>query len=581
MNVELVSGKFKSFHAPFDWKSIPEFAVITGPNGAGKTQLLSLLHAAAMQNTTTLGADATVKISDTDIRPHDVAPMTDWGLGNAEVSPPGGVGTRVTQMVNWVQNTERIPRNEPFLKERVEAVRAIVETKLGKKAGTVHASEVAAALPDAAILRDWIVGGLPGQIATLFHNRQLARVQLRATGRSESEIDKELGDPPWRVLNELLSVSGLPYRLTTPEDLDIRLPFELRLEDTSRGVKVDFGELSRGETAIVSLYLWLYTSREHNFLPRLVLLDEPDAHLHPAMVRGFLDALHGVLVKKHGCQVIMTTHRPDTVAVSPPGTLFEMFRDNPRIVHAASKEATLGRLCASLFTVIPGARSVIVEDTDDVQFYNLALRTLRELDLFPPAITPVFIPASTGEGESKISGGASKVSAWVEKLQACNLGKLVQGLIDKDQKNAASDHVHVLSRYSIENYLVDPLVVFAALVDAGQAPDISPAQTVRRGDEASLGSRLASELQPIVEAILALVEPQVLKMPGAIPGRVEISFTSGLKLQYPQWLLNMRGKDLLQRFHAERGVTHKSLLSALERVHMVPNDLVEVLRKLI
>jgi hypothetical protein len=43
-----------------------------------------------------------------------------------------------------------------------------------------------------------------------------------------------------------------------------------------------------------------------------------------------------------------------------------------------------------------------------------------------------------------------------------------------------------IARYSIENYLLDPFVVFGLLLDAGMAPPV-PGVTITRGDGAGFG----------------------------------------------------------------------------------------------
>jgi hypothetical protein len=172
------------------------------------------------------GVSVEVSVSNTDIGRHDVVMAQGWGLGDPEMSPPGAVGSVVTEIVKLLQldgddAIGRLRSVDPIVQRQVEAVRPIVERKLGRKASEAHFSEVAAALPDNAVLSDWNVGSLPRQIVTVFNNWHLAAIQLRALGRSESEIEVELGSPPWRVSNDLLSASGLPYRVNTPEELDL------------------------------------------------------------------------------------------------------------------------------------------------------------------------------------------------------------------------------------------------------------------------------------------------------------------------------------------------------------------------
>jgi hypothetical protein len=281
----------------------------------------------------------------------------------------------------------------------------------------------------------------------------------------------------------------------------------------------------------------------------------------------------------------MTTHRPDTVAVVPQEALFEMFRDGVRIRTVESKEQTLGRLCSNLFTVIPGVRVVLVEDEDDVSFYKVVLRLAHDARVFPQEITPIFVAASTGKGASKDSGGKSKVSSSVRKLQAASLGKLVQGAVDRDgDAEGSSDNtsVHTLPRYSFENFLADPLVIYAALLDAGRAPTVQLEKPVRRGEEAQMKSRGAGELQSIADTILSRIEAKLPNLSASQRERVDVGF-GDLALRYPRWLLERKGKEVLVHLHDVYGpaVTRKPLLSAFERMRMLPDDLSTFLQRLI
>jgi len=53
----------------------------------------------------------------------------------------------------------------------------------------------------------------------------------------------------------------------------------------------------------------------------------------------------------------------------------------------------------------------------------------------------------------------------VQRLSGAGFGPLVQGLIDHDRDNPAGGSIFVLERYCHENYLLDPLVVYSALLN--------------------------------------------------------------------------------------------------------------------
>jgi energy-coupling factor transporter ATP-binding protein EcfA2 len=579
MKISLASGDHKSLVPPFSWADIPQFAVITGPNGSGKTHLLELIewpfrperHSQRPRLT-----NASVAVDGATYKSDEVAFLNTFALPKAASSPPNAVGAAIADLLARIKNDTG--PGGVWTDRRLAAARKILHEKSSRPVKELSESEIVGLLPPDIIIGNWEFSSLPSSIATLFHNYHIASIELRAGRKSEDDIEAAIGRAPWRILNELIETSGVNYRLTTPEKLGLRVPFELKLQATDRDVTLDFSALSSGEQVIVATYLWLYTGREYGVLPSLILLDEPDAHLHPSMIRGFIKSLNDILVKKHGCRIIMTTHRPDTVASAPGGSLFEMFRDGVRLRPVESPEATLGRLCSNLFTVIPGARGVLVEDNADVDFYRAALRLSQTLGGFPTGITPVFLSVGIGKGEGRVSGGKNKVWSWVEKLQEAEFGKLIQGIVDRDAGNPERSNVHLLPRYSIENYLVDPVVLYAALLDVGKAPDAGLKKPIHKGEEATIAGLPSEDLQRIAEAVLVVVEPLLADLTDGDKERVDVRFTSSKVLKYPRWLVEKRGHDLLGRICAElKPVCREALLSAFESIRMLPSDLGEMI----
>ena len=107
----------------------------------------------------------------------------------------------------------------------------------------------------------------------------------------------------------------------------------------------------------------------------MLLLDEPDAHLHPSMTTQFLDVISEVLVGKHGVRVIMTTHSPSTVALAPEGSLFELERGAKTVKKVTNRQDVISILTAGLITVSRSTKFCFVADEKDVEFYE-AIRDL-------------------------------------------------------------------------------------------------------------------------------------------------------------------------------------------------------------
>ncbi|MBK9733418.1 MAG: AAA family ATPase [Saprospiraceae bacterium] len=330
--------------------------------------------------------------------------------------------------------------------------------KTGKQFNTVTKEEFYNYFPEILIEQE---SQLSQKIGEVFYNYRLSEIELQAKKETDESIKKQIGEKPWIVLREIIKESKLPFDINDPSNNGIRDGFQLRLTHQILKEEINFNDLSSGEKVLIALVFYLYNSQEKKVFPKLLLLDEPDAHLHPSMSQQFLNVIKNVLVDKFGVQVIMTTHSPSTVILAPSDSIYEMSRFEPRIRKSPSKNHSVSLLTAGLVYVGEGTKYFLVEDNDDVVFYSFIYNQLTTDNQIDADIPLVFIPASTKDK----SGGKDVVQNWVNKLQTSGLVNIVQGLIDADSGNATSAGLYKIDRYSIENYLVDPILVYAALID--------------------------------------------------------------------------------------------------------------------
>ena len=104
-----------------------------------------------------------------------------------------------------------------------------------------------------------------------------------------------------RELNRFLHDKEIETDIRTGEN---RLRVKLK---NRRGQSHFLDDLSAGEhQVLIQLYLlhrWLEPGG-------IVLIDEPDLHLHPSLIPGFLASLESLVKKKQG-QLLLTSHMPD------------------------------------------------------------------------------------------------------------------------------------------------------------------------------------------------------------------------------------------------------------------------------
>jgi len=565
------------------WPDVPPFAVLTGLNGSGKTQLLEIL-AYRLTNTwhPQLGdlSQVPVTVTGDSFRPDSVAFIPSrWDIAGSPV-------LGIAQMQQAKQQLfEQLREHNVRHDMARRAMRARLERLLGvSNLEQLGQPEFVRRLPDDyAFMLD--EADVTSGLTHVFLAYRLRVAEALEAGTPLTTIPQALGPAPWDVVNEAFRAAEFPYLVVSPVGTKLLDPYELFLEDPATHQRLRPIDLSSGEKLLLGLVLWLYSSQHHGRFPRLFLLDEPDAHLHPSMTRHLLRVIKEVLVERHKVRTIITTHSPSTVALAPASAVFEMSRTQPRVRPSSSHAATIGLLTAGLVTVSATTRYVLVEDEDDVTFYSAVRDILtdygpsRDPLAIKPAPTIVLLPASTGTGRGKTPGGKSVVQGWVEKFDQPPLDDLVRGIIDRDVANAPTRRILVLERYSIENYYLDPFVVFGLLLDAGSAPTIA-SLSISAGDEHRIRSLDPAILQAIVDTIRAMVEPALGAKTAINTSLRTVTFTNAKRVDYPAWMLDHRGHYLLplyQTLFGGAGVINPPRLErSLRRTRLIPTELAQI-----
>lgn len=569
-------GKYKSITS-FEWNDIPNFAIITGPNGVGKSQLLELIYNTInpiTPRTLAITSSPKAQITGAIFQANEVT----YRKGEWNISDTSEIDFSQIQIQERNQFSE-FQQDKKFGAKKTFAFESILEKTGKKRKAEVTKEEFINHFPDFFVEHDHQLSQI---ISNLFFNYRLSEIELQAEGITSDEIIKKIGKKPWDIVREIIKASKLPFEINDPSRNKFRNSFILQLNHTVTKEPIKFSELSSGEKVLMSLALYLFSSQEKNVFPKLLLLDEPDAHLHPSMSQQFINVIKNVLVDKYGVQVIMTTHSPSTVILAPNESVYEMSIHEPRIRKSPTKNHAVSLLTAGLVYVGEGTKYILVEDKDDVDFYSYIYSQLIIDGNINADIPLVFIPASTKINSGEIvSGGKGIVQGWVDKIYDSGLVNILNGLIDADNGNEISDGVYKIDRYSIENYLADPLLVYAALLDKEEAPEIEGIE-LSVGEEYKLKILGIEDLQKVIDVIVGICEqevktnfPDVTELNGL--NRIEVNFVDGKKLFYPQWLIEKRGKTIIHQVYntvfTSRVVNFKTLYKAMRKLNIFPEDI--------
>lgn len=574
---------------------LPDFAIITGINGSGKSHLLEAIKAGAIK------VDG-IEPNDTNIRLFN---WTNFVPDNSSSADPIALGKAREDLVSktrseFVAACRRLQAHLPTLKSTAllettadklveltkEEFQALIDTNAPKNLDHWanfhnHVHAVSAALGENKFLVKTLVkklmekGGKPetislqefdallplspspkdifkqnfSQIFATYHklfeknhynhfcNQEYG---LKNPYRSDDEFRGDFGEPPWDFVNRVLEEAHLDYRINRPAGPAER-PFEARLENKTTRAAVPFQDLSSGEKIIMAFAICLYNASDRRgriSYPKLLLLDEVDAPLHPSMTKDLIRVVNNVLVMENGVKTILTTHSPATVAFSPDGALFRLDKV-PRSLIQCTREQAVQALTSGYLSVTEGSRFVITEAKKDRITYTGIVGKLVERGKLPYFPNLIFIQAS--DNKDLTGGGREQVRNWSSKLPAAGLRQIL-GLIDRETTNTPTDQIKVIGRHSVENYLLDPILLYAVLMHSGEHNKVIDVG-IRDGNYFELAKANQAILQQISDNICGLIERHQPAVKVAA-GTIEVEYVCGKRVQVPTWLRDCQGHQL-------------------------------------
>ena len=267
-------------------------------------------------------------------------------------------------------------------------------------------------------------------------------------------------------------------------------------------------QLSSGEYLCILIELWRIhgnhlktkNKKENRSISnklRILLLDEPDSHMHPSLIKDFIELLSGNDLDYLNLQVIMTTHNPITVSFIPAlyqQNIFELFVDqnNKRIIkNAENKSQMIFKTSDDLFYIKKKCKIVFIEGSigDDEAFYNCVFSLFiqqKSEKLLSIKRNEVIRFQEMGDKEFNRIFKLNNEERNQEYLRP-NVDELIFGINDGDFNiYDAYKHFHMseyeirrnikspisdfnqeifqrLSRYNIENYVYDPINLLFAI----------------------------------------------------------------------------------------------------------------------
>ncbi len=246
------------------------------------------------------------------------------------------------------------------------------------------------------------------------------------------------------------------------------LDFPIRL---ATGEIHDIDELSSGEKEIIYGYLRLRNNTPKN---SVLLIDEPELHLNPSLIRGLPEFYKRHLGEAMGNQMWLITHSDaflrETVGRPNYSTYHLKFADESpdnqikKVEISADLETAVLDLVGDLAAYHPGAKVVILEGGGDSEF-DLKMVT----SLFPDFANKVNL----------ISGGMKGKVIELHKMlsEVADKGMLPMkffAIVDWDREDelmGETASIYKWDVYHIENYLLEEKYILYAIRDLALSGD--------------------------------------------------------------------------------------------------------------
>lgn len=351
---------------------------------------------------------------------------------------------------------------------------------------------------------------------------------------TDEEFQLKYGPRPWLLINDMLRNAHLPYQVNNPEGQQRDSDFHICLRDTERNIAIQVNDLSTGEKVLMSLALAIYNTTERDIKPDVLLLDEPDAALHPEFSKVLIKAVKKSIVEKAGVKVVITTHTPTTVAMADEHSIYRMDKEKGYPVKITKLQAIdmLTRDLDNVRLSIDKRRQVFVESNYDVEYYEKLFKLLN----INCCISPMFLASKSGKNSGS---NCSDVINIVKSLREKG-NDLVYGIIDYDNRNSSTEHIFVLGenkRYAIDNFIFDPLYVAFLLIE--QKIVASTDMGIQKCNFVQLGSLDVDSLQTLINYIC-----NKLNFDG---DTTQYAVQSGKTFFAPKSYFNVQGHELESR----------------------------------
>lgn len=465
-------------HASFHSLEDEPVVVISGRNGTGKSQVLSAIAAlwngqySATQHVGPYGDDCTISMS-IHLTESEFEVVNEWsqrvhGLarGAADSYPISITMNRLTQTVHHpdplpTDEVISILRNQGFQQEHpfarldyLPATRSLASSVTPTvDLGMFRADNVLQERREfltQSLLQDSAMVSLPdisSYLATLDYQSLIGARQGLSFQDEYDLICKAFNDATGkRILRPIMDresgTSGIYV-------------------EVSAGITHAIDKLSSGEKSLLGL---MYFVRRVSASGGVLLLDEPEQHLHPTLQAALFESMKEladraqVFVVSHSANLISTVPPSGLLEVRPAGTGDQILRLNDQ----PDKMELLSLLGLTPSQVLQADGLLAVEGKTDKTFLQ------------------ALFPVEMGRVHTVVAGNSNQVLATYKTLSDLSLGIPWLCLMDRDlltdeaRSNLldSRENLHIWEQRAIESHLLSADLVHAVMTSVGKDMDL-------------------------------------------------------------------------------------------------------------
>lgn len=225
-------------------------------------------------------------------------------------------------------------------------------------------------------------------------------------------------------------------------------------------VELDVGLAGSGFLQVLQLLTFILSKKSN-----IVLLDEPDAHLHPSLQKTLIEILTE-LGKNENIQFVISTHSKEVVAQSNPRDVIYIDNNDkqgkrltsvPELIDVIGKLGYLDRIDLAL--LLQTKRCLFVEGDDHKLLHYFANKL--GYPIFQGNKQVITIPRNGGDNYryyDDLTVFSNFVGAELKAYSIIDRDLKTDEIIDEIIRKAKERNVitHVWKKHEIENYLINP-----------------------------------------------------------------------------------------------------------------------------